>query len=47
VLSDIGVNPEKSEYSLRIIEAVIKISSPEFPEKYWKFEDVFSEEKIN
>jgi hypothetical protein len=26
---------------------VIELPSPEFPEKYWKFGDIFSKEKIN
>jgi hypothetical protein len=34
ILSDIGKNLEKSEYSFRIIEIVIELPSPEFPEKY-------------
>jgi hypothetical protein len=27
--------------------AVIEMPPPEFPEEYWEFEDVFSEEKAN
>jgi hypothetical protein len=32
--SDIEENPEKSEYSFRIIEIVIEIPPPEFSKKY-------------
>jgi hypothetical protein len=47
MLSDIGENPEESEYSFRVIKAVIEISPSELPEEYWEFEDVFSEEEIS
>jgi hypothetical protein len=47
VLFDIGENSEKSEYLFRIIEIVVEIPSSEFPEKYWKFENVFSKEEIS
>jgi hypothetical protein len=47
VLSDIGENPEEFEYLFRIIGAVIEIPPSEFPEEYWKFEDVFSEKEIS
>jgi hypothetical protein len=34
ILFDIEKISEKSEYSFRIIKAVIEMPSPEFPEKY-------------
>jgi hypothetical protein len=47
ILSDIGENSEKFEYLFRIIEAVVEMPPPGFPKEYWKFENVFSEEKTN
>jgi hypothetical protein len=47
ILSDIEKNSEKSEYSFRIIRAVVKMPLPEFPEEYWKFENVFSKEETS
>jgi hypothetical protein len=47
ILSDIGKNFEKFEYSFRIIGIIIEMPPPEFSEEYWEFEDVFSEEEIN
>jgi hypothetical protein len=47
MLSDIGENLEESEYLLRIIKIVIELPPPEFPEKYWKFGNIFSEEEIS
>jgi hypothetical protein len=47
ILSDIGKNFEKSEYLFRIIEIVVELPLSEFPEEYWEFGDVFSEEETN
>jgi hypothetical protein len=47
ILSNIGKNPERSEYSFRIIEIVIEIPPPELSEEYWEFENVFSEEEVS
>jgi hypothetical protein len=47
MLFDIGENPEKSEYLFRIIKIMIETPLSEFPEKYWKFEDVFLEKEIS
>jgi hypothetical protein len=47
VLFDIGENPEGSEYLLRIMRIVVEMPPSEFSEKYWEFEDVFSEEEIS
>jgi hypothetical protein len=47
ILFDIGENFKRSEYLFRIIKIIIEISSSEFPEKYWEFENIFSEEEIN
>jgi hypothetical protein len=47
VLSDIGKNLEESEYSFRIIKIMIELPSPEFPEEYWEFGNVFSEKEVN
>jgi hypothetical protein len=47
ILSDIGKNPERFEYLLRIIKIIIELPSSGFLKKYWKFGDVFSEEEVN
>jgi hypothetical protein len=47
ILFDIGENPEKSEYLFRIMEIIVEMPSSGFSEKYWKFEDIFSEKEIN
>jgi hypothetical protein len=47
ILSDIGENSEGSEYLFRIIEVIIELPLSGFPEEYWKFGNVFLEEKIS
>jgi hypothetical protein len=47
ILFDIKKNPEGSEHLFRIIKTIIEMPPPELPEKYWEFEDVFSEEEIS
>jgi hypothetical protein len=44
---NIGKNLEGFELLFRIIEVVVELPLPEFPEKYWKFRDVFLEEEAN